>query len=127
MRLTTGPRGPRYVIPFQTSRMRTAHEDLRLAESMTAEDPTRARVSSVTRSLLLAASASFVALPSPSSALSLQEALLRAKPAVTVVSAELTLELLKRLSDQIVSRDTDPVARPDPPLHEAPRGTGQAT
>ena len=40
---------------------------------------------------------------------------------------ELTLELLKRLSDQIVSRDTDPGARPHPPLQEAPRGTGQAT
>ena len=55
---------------------------------MTGADPTRARVSSVTWSLLLAASAGFVALPSPSSALSLQEALLRATPAVTVVSAE---------------------------------------
>jgi hypothetical protein len=26
---------------------------------------------------------------------------------------ELTIELLKRLSDQIVSRDTNPVVRPD--------------
>ena len=48
----------------------------------------RGRASRAPRSLLLAASAGLVALPSPSVAVSVQEALLGAKPAVTLVSAE---------------------------------------
>jgi S1-C subfamily serine protease/rhodanese-related sulfurtransferase len=48
----------------------------------------RARVSRIPWSLVLAASAGLAALPSPSSALSIQEALLRAKPAVALVSTE---------------------------------------
>jgi len=48
----------------------------------------RARVARVLRTLPLSASVALVAVPSPSSALSVQEALLSAKPAVTLVSAE---------------------------------------
>jgi S1-C subfamily serine protease/rhodanese-related sulfurtransferase len=55
---------------------------------MSAPDPMSARASRVRWATALAASASFVATPAPSLALSVQEALLRAVPAVALVSAE---------------------------------------
>ena len=57
---------------------------------MTGADPMSARASRVSWALVLAASAGLVAMPSRSSALSVQEALLLAKPAVALVSAEVS-------------------------------------
>jgi len=55
---------------------------------MSAPDPMSARVSRVRWATVLAASAGLAATPSPSFALSVQEALLHAVPAVALVSAE---------------------------------------
>jgi len=55
---------------------------------MSSADPMSARASKVRWALVLAASAGLAAIPSPSSALSVQEALLLAKPAVALVSAQ---------------------------------------
>src|SRR5262245_1495395 len=57
---------------------------------MTGAEPMSARASRVSWALVLAASVGLAAIPSPSAARSVpvQEALLRAKPAVAVVSAE---------------------------------------
>jgi S1-C subfamily serine protease/rhodanese-related sulfurtransferase len=55
---------------------------------MSGADPMSARASKVRWALVLAASAGLAAIPSPSSALSVQEALLLAKPAVALVSAQ---------------------------------------
>ena len=55
---------------------------------MSAPDPMSARASRVRWATVLAASAGFAATPSPSLALSVQEALLHAVPAVALVSAE---------------------------------------
>ncbi len=55
---------------------------------MSGADPMSARASKVRWALVLAASAGLAAIPSPSSALSVQEALLLAKPAIALVSAQ---------------------------------------
>ncbi len=55
---------------------------------MSSADPMSARASKVRWALVLAASAGLAAIPSPSSALSVQDALLLAKPAVALVSAQ---------------------------------------
>jgi len=55
---------------------------------MSGADPMSARASKVRWALVLAASAGLAAIPSPASALSVQEALLLAKPAVALVSAQ---------------------------------------
>ena len=55
---------------------------------MSAPDPMSARASRVRLATVLAASAGLAATPSPSLALSVQEALLHAVPAVVLVSAE---------------------------------------
>ncbi len=55
---------------------------------MSGADPMSARASKVRWALVLAASAGLAAIPSPSSALSVQDALLLAKPAVALVSAQ---------------------------------------
>ena len=60
---------------------------------MTSADPVTVRASNAPWILVLIASAGLAVVPSPAAALSVQEALLRAKPAVALVSAEVRAEV----------------------------------